>query len=80
MTLDLLYTIIVCAILWVSSVVIILLYIRLGWSRRISAMEDTLKEYDWRIAATEAKFIRTQEDLKEIKRNLYDRTTSKRTN
>lgn len=70
MTLDLLYTIIVCAILWVSSVVIILLYIRLAWSRRISELEEYSKKYDWRLATTECRYIILQEKFDELRKEL----------
>lgn len=70
MTIDLLYTIIVCAILWVSSVVIILLYIRLAWSRRISALEKDSKEYDWRLATAEYRYIRVKEEYEELRKEL----------
>lgn len=70
MTLDLLYTIIVCAILWVSSVVILVLYIRLAWSRRISELEKCSKEYDWRLATMEYRHIRLQEKYDELRKEL----------
>ena len=63
MTLDLLYTIIVCAILWVSSVVILVLYIRLAWSNRIYKLEKIVREMDWRIATNELRCIRIQEEF-----------------
>jgi len=70
MTIDLLYTIIVCAILWISSVVIILLYIRLAWSRRISELEKYSKEYDWRLATAEYRYIRVKEKYEELRKEL----------
>lgn len=70
MTLDLLYTIIVCAILWVSSVVILVLYIRLAWSRRISELEKDSKEYDWRLATMEYRYIRLREKYDELRKEL----------
>ena len=54
-------------VLWVSTVVIIVLYIRLGWSRRLARMEKFIRECDYRLATIEAKIIRTQEEVRELK-------------
>ena len=70
MTLDLLYTIIMCAILWVSSVVILVLYIRLAWSRRISELEKCSKEYDWRVATVEYRYIKLREEYDKLRKEL----------
>ena len=67
---SLLAILIVALVLWICTTVVIVVYIRFSWSSRLDKMEEYLKEYDWRIAATEAKFIRTQDDLKDIKRKL----------
>lgn len=71
MSYELLCTTITCISVWVSTVIIIVLYIRLRWSGKITRLERIIKEMDWRLAATEAKFIRTQEDLREIRKHGY---------
>lgn len=65
---SLLAILIVALVLWICTTVVIVVYIRLCWSSRLDKMEQFLKEYDWRIAAAEAKIIRTQEDFRDIKR------------
>ena len=71
MSYELLCTTITCISVWVSTVIIIVLYIRLRWSGKIALLERIIKEMDWRLATTEAKFIRTQEDLREIRKHGY---------
>lgn len=71
MSFELICTAITCISVWVSTVIIIVLYIRLRWSCKIARLERIIREMDWRLAATEAKFIRTQEDLREIRKHGY---------
>ena len=67
MSFEVLCSMITYITVWTSTVIITVLYIRLKWSNKINEMERIVKEMDWRIATTELKCIRLQEELTELK-------------